>query len=296
MSIITAEGLPSANKLKQEGIEVFSDETEIKPLRPLSVVVVNLMPLKEITEQQILRLIGGSPLPVDIEFVYMSSYSSKNVSQDHLKTYYKTFEEIKDKKFDGLIITGAPIEHLAYEDVVYYEELSALTKWSETHATKRFFICWGAQFALHYYYGVEKYTLPEKLFGIYKYKVDEADYPIFTGFNDFYQVPVSRHTQIDDEVVQQTENLLTLTSNTEFGSDIIQSRDEKDLFILGHLEYDRYSLEKEYKRDIGRWKDIQLPANYYPEDDASQEPILSWRSHANLLFRNWLTELNKSVQ
>lgn len=292
MPVRVSRDLPVSKDLQDEGLEVIFDGDDFQQnMRPLRLAILNLMPKKQETELQLLRLIGSSPLPVDVDFLHTGSYQSKNVSLEHLDAYYKVLDEVKDDDYDGLIVTGAPIEHLAFDDVTYYDELVDIMEWSTDHVKSRFFICWGAQFALGYYYGIEKVGLPQKLFGIYQYQTIERSNPYVRGFNDSYFVPVSRHTTMDREAIENEPALQVLTTSSTLGPDLITSADQCDLFIFGHLEYDRYTLESEYKRDKGRGKDIAVPKNYYPNDNPDLEPEVTWRSSADLLFNNWMNEM-----
>lgn len=291
MPIKVVQGLPVAEKLKQEGVNVMFEERALNQnIRPLRIAILNLMPTKETTEIQLLRLIGGTPLQIEVDFLHTATYASKNVSEHYLEKYYKTFGEIKDQYFDGLIITGAPVEQMLFEQVAYYEELIKILKWSETNVFSRFFICWGAQVALNYYYGIEKIDLDEKLFGVYKYQVTQPDSPYLRGFDDFYSIPESRHTTLNIEQIEKQKELIVLTERNDLGPDLVSSRDNRDLFIFGHLEYDRHTLELEYQRDVKAGLAIQVPENYYPDDEPEKEPILSWRANAYNLFSNWINE------
>lgn len=291
MPIKVVQGLPAAQKLLDEGVHVIFEERALKQnIRPLRIAILNLMPTKETTELQLLRLLGGTPLQIEVDFLHTESYQSKNISTHYLETYYKTFEEIKDEYYDGLILTGAPVEHIPFEQVAYYEELTKIIKWSEEHVYSRFFICWSAQFALNHYYGIEKINLEEKLFGIYSYKVIEPESPFVRGFDDFYSIPESRHTTMDAKQINSIDDLIVLSQREDLGPDLLSSIDQRDLFIFGHLEYDRYTLEHEYKRDINEGLEINVPENYYPNNDASEKPRVSWRSNAYNLFSNWVNE------
>lgn len=291
MPIKIVEGLPTGDKLIAEGVNVIYEERALRQdIRPLRIAILNLMPTKEATELQLLRLIGGTPLQIDVDLLHTSSYQSRNVSSQHLANFYKTFAEVKDEYYDGLIITGAPVEQLAFNEVDYCEELADIIKWSETHVFSRFFICWGAQFALNYYYDIEKIPLESKLFGIYNYKVLETEHPYLRGFNDTYAIPESRHTTLNTAQIEQEPNLKILTANGALGPDLVATLDQRDLFIFGHLEYDRHTLELEYQRDVNKGLQIDVPENYYPADNPEQEPMMSWRSYAYILFGNWINE------
>lgn len=291
MPIKVVQGLPVADILVAEGVNVIQEQRALnQDIRPLKILILNLMPKKETTETQLLRLIGGTPLQIEVDFLHTASYQSKNISSAHLETFYKTFDEVKESYYDGLIITGAPVELMDFKEVAYYEELVEILKWSETNVYSRFFICWGAQFALNYYYGIKKERLSEKLFGVYKYQVIDPSSPFLRGFNDEYTIPESRHTMMNVEQIKQEESLEVLSFDKFLGPDIVSSKDNRDLYIFGHLEYDRYTLQHEYERDKARDLPIKMPKNYYPKDDTNSKPMMNWRSYAYILFGNWLNE------
>lgn len=297
MPIKVAQGLPAIEQLMDEGVNVIRETKALKQdIRPLRIAILNLMPLKETTEMQFLRLIGGSPLQIEVDFLHTQTYKSKNVSSNHLEQFYKTFEEIEDFFYDGLIITGAPVEQIAFEEVDYYDELIKILKWSETNVYSRFFICWAAQVSLNYYYGIEREHLPKKLFGIYSYPLKKPNSPYLRGFDDAYSIPVSRHTTMNETQIEAEKDLVILSKRPDFGPDLVGSVDARDLFIFGHLEYSRYTLELEYQRDKEKGLAIQIPKNYYPEDDYTSKPIVSWRSHAYILFNNWLNETYQNTR
>ena len=291
MPIKIIEGLPVKTKLQQEQVYTIETSRAIsQDIRPLKILILNLMPLKETTELQLLRLLGNSPLKIDIEFLHMSTHQSKNTPTSYLQKFYKTHEEVKDDYFDGMIVTGAPVEKFEFDQVVYINELRAITDWAATHVFSRFYICWGAQFALNHYYNIEKIALTEKLFGVFDYQNDKPEHPYIRGFDDIYQVPQSRHTRIDYTALNDIPDLEILTSNSQLGPDIITSKNQRDIYIFGHLEYDRETLKKEYDRDIESMQDVDIPVNYYPNDNPSENPKFQWRSHGHLLFNNWLNE------
>lgn len=291
MPIKVVQGLPVAENLLEEGVNVIQEKRALNQnIRPLRLAILNLMPTKEATEIQLLRLIGGTPLQIEVDLLHTASYESKNVSVNHLNKFYKTFEEIKDSYYDGLIITGAPIEHLSFQEVEYHEELVEILKWSEDHVYSRFFICWAAQFTLNHYFNIEKVTLPKKLFGIYNFQVVRPSSPYLRGFNDVYSIPESRHTAADAKQIEQEKGLEVLSKDSILGPDIVASSDQRDLYIFGHLEYDRYTLDLEYKRDLAKKEEITAPENYYLNDNPSLEPVVSWRSYAYILFSNWINE------
>ncbi|WP_166627141.1 homoserine O-succinyltransferase [Jeotgalicoccus sp. S0W5] len=291
MPIKIIEGLPVRKQLQQEQVYTIESSRAIsQDIRPLKILILNLMPLKETTELQLLRLLGNSPLQVDIDFLHMSTHKSKNTPTSYLQKYYKTHDEIKDEHFDGLIVTGAPVEKFDFDKVAYINELKKVVDWAQSHVFSRFYICWGAQFALNYYHNIDKLHLDEKLFGIFDYHNVLPSHPYIRGFDDIYQVPQSRHTKINEKQVRAVDDLEILSEHPLFGPDIITSTSQRDLFIFGHLEYDRDTLKKEYDRDIEAGADIQPPYNYYPGDNPKEKPMFQWRSHGHLLFNNWLNE------
>lgn len=289
MPINIPNGLPAKTILESEKIFALEEEIAQKQdIRPLRVVILNLMPKKIETETQILRLISKSPLQVDIDFMMVKGHVSKNTSVDHLVKFYDTFDEIKQHNYDGLIITGAPVEHLPFEDVDYWNELCEIMEWSKTHVFSTIHICWGAQAGLYYHYGIAKKLLDHKVFGIFPQRLcDEYNF-LTNGFDEIHLTPHSRHTAIDEEALSKIETLEILSRSKATGSNIIATQDFHQIFILGHLEYGKETLSQEYFRDLEQGKPIQIPYNYFPEDDPANEPVFSWRSHANLLYRNWL--------
>lgn len=238
-----------------------------------------------------MRLLGNTPLQIEVDLMYTATYEASNTPISHLNQYYKTFDEIKDQQYDGLIITGAPVEQFEYNEVNYIDELKTILDWSQKNVFSRLFICWGAQYALNYFYDIDNYKLEQKLFGIYEYDVLEADHPLLRGFNDTYQVPQSRHTSISIETIQAQKDLRITTKHPKFGPDIITTTDNLDIYLLGHLEYDRETLHQEYQRDKEAGSKIALPENYYPGDDDSKTPKFTWKSNAFLLYNNWLNEV-----
>ena len=257
-------------------------------VRPLEILILNLMPDKITTETQILRLIGNSPLQTNLTFIHPKSHESKNTPKDHLGTFYQHFEAVKDKKFDGLIITGAPVETMEFESVDYWEELKWIMEWSKHNVFSTFHICWASQAGLYYHYGVKKYSLKEKMFGVFPHKVSKNNIKLLRGFDDIFYVPQSRHTEVRGKDIEKISELEILSESTESGVYLVGRKDGKQFFITGHSEYDSNTLKKEYDRDIAKGMDIAVPKNYYPNDDSSKEPIVSWKAHANLLFCNWL--------
>ncbi|MFL2129671.1 homoserine O-succinyltransferase [Ruoffia tabacinasalis] len=292
MPIKIVEGLPIRKELKREQIVTMDESTaRTQDIRPLKILILNLMPKKETTELQLLRLLGNTPLQIEVDLMYTATYEASNTPISHLNQYYKTFDEIKDQQYDGLIITGAPVEQFEYNEVNYIDELKTILDWSQKNVFSRLFICWGAQYALNYFYDIDNYKLEQKLFGIYEYDVLEADHPLLRGFNDTYQVPQSRHTSISIETIQAQKDLRITTKHPKFGPDIITTTDNLDIYLLGHLEYDRETLHQEYQRDKEAGSKIALPENYYPGDDDSKTPKFTWKSNAFLLYNNWLNEV-----
>ena len=289
MPIQIPNDLPAAGILQQENIFVMSHQRAVsQDIRPLEIVVLNLMPTKVVTETQLSRLLGNTPLQVNLELMHMASHQSKNVSQEHLLAFYKTFDELKDRKFDGMVITGAPVEQMPFEEVDYWPELCQIMEWSKTHVHSTFHICWGAQAGLYYHYGVPKYDLEEKLFGVFRHHADYKRAILLRGFDDDFWVPHSRHTTIKREDVEAVPGLKILASSEEAGVYAVMSKEGRQIFVTGHSEYDPETLQKEYLRDKSQGLPIHVPFNYFPDDDDTKEPVVRWRSHANLLFSNWL--------
>ncbi len=289
MPIQIPNNLPAAGILQQENIFVMREDRAItQDIRPLEIVVLNLMPTKIVTETQLSRLLGNTPLQVRVELMHTKSHKAKNTAQEHLLTFYKTFDELKDRKFDGMVITGAPVENMPFEDVDYWQELCQIMEWSKTHVHSTLHICWGAQAGLYYHYGVQKYPLREKLFGIFEHKKDYPLSILLRGFDDTFWVPHSRHTTVKREEIEQIPGLKILSSSEEAGVYAVASKQGRQIFITGHSEYDADTLEKEYLRDKNQGLSIAVPKNYYPNDDDTQKPVVRWRGHANLLFSNWL--------
>lgn len=289
MPITIPKHLPAGELLKQEKIFVMDEErATTQDIRPLRILVVNLMPQKEKTELQLLRLLGNTPLQVNVTFLHTETYVSKNVSQNHLDSFYKTFREVKDEKFDGMIVTGAPVEQMEFEAVEYWEEMKAILDWAITNVTSSLHICWGAQAALYHYYGIDKYPLPTKCFGIFDHIVTDPTVHLARGFNDLFPAPHSRHTGVSREAIEHKQDLTVLAYSNDAGPFIVLSNDAKNIMITGHLEYDAGTLKEEYDRDVAKGLEIDIPINYFPNDDPSNEPVNNWRSHTHLLFSNWL--------
>ena len=289
MPIKIPNNLPAAEVLQQENIFVMHENRAIsQQIRPLEIVLLNLMPTKIATETQLSRLLGNTPLQVHLELMHTSSHVSKNVSQEHLLTFYKTFDELKDKKFDGMIITGAPVELLEFEDVDYWPELCRIMEWSKTHVHSTLHICWGAQAGLYYHYGVNKHPLDEKLFGVFEHRADYKRSILLRGFDDVFWAPHSRHTTILREDVEAVPGLRVLASSEEAGVYVVANKEGQHIFITGHSEYDPETLKTEYLRDKNLGLPIHVPQNYFPDDDDTKDPVVRWRGHAHLLFSNWL--------
>ena len=289
MPIKVPNGLPAVKTLKDENIFVMTHKRAAKQdIRPLKILLLNLMPKKIETETQFARLLGNTPLQVEMEMMYTTSHKSKNTSEEHLLAFYKTFDEIKDNKYDGMIITGAPVENMEFEEVEYWDELCKIMEWSKSHVTSTFHICWGAQAGLYYHYGIHKHPLPKKCFGVYPHKVDYKRSILFRGFDDTFMAPQSRHTTVYAEEIKKVKGLKILASSKETGVYAVSTSKGKQIFVTGHSEYDKDTLKNEYLRDKEKGLEIDLPKNYFPNDDPSKEPIVSWRAHANLLFSNWL--------
>ena len=289
MPIRIPNDLPAAGTLQQENIFVMpQNRATHQDIRPLEIVVLNLMPTKVVTETQLSRLLGNTPLQVNLELMHTSSHKSKNVSQEHLLTFYKSFEELKDRKFDGMVITGAPVEKMDFEDVDYWDELCRIMEWSKTHVHSTLHICWGAQAGLYFHYGIGKYPLPEKLFGVFPHQADYKRAILLRGFDDEFWVPHSRHTTISREDIEAVPGLKILASSSQAGVYAVMNKEGRQIFVTGHAEYDPETLKGEYLRDKALGLPIRVPENYFPEDDDTKDPIVRWRGHANLLFSNWL--------
>lgn len=289
MPINIPEGLPATKKLKEEKIFVMDeDRARNQDIRPLNIAILNLMPEKEKTELQLLRLLGNTPLQVNITFLHTATHVSKNVSKSHLDTFYSTFDDIKHKRFDGMIITGAPIEHLQFEDVNYWPELVEIMEWTKTNVISVLHICWGAQAALYHHYGIDKYELPKKCSGIYSHTLEDPTVKLIQGFEDVFNAPHSRYTQVSLEEIKKHPDLKLLAVSDDAGVFLLKSKDDKHIMITGHLEYDATTLRDEYERDLAKGLDIAIPENYFPDDDPKKEPLNTWRAHTHLLFSNWL--------
>ena len=289
MPVKIQDNLPAIDILAKENIFVMTTSRAAQQdIRPLHIAVLNLMPTKVVTETQLLRVIGNTPLQVEVTLLRTATHLSKHTPLEHLETFYKTFDEIQDTSFDGLIITGAPVEQLEYESVFYWQELTAIMDWAQKHVFSTMYICWAAQAGLFYRYGVDKYPLPSKMHGVFAHRVLNRQAPLVRGFDDVFNAPHSRHTEVRMEDLVRVPELEVLACSDEAGAYLIASRDGKHVFVTGHCEYDADTLKNEYERDRAKGMDMPVPRHYFPDDDPSREPMVTWRSHANLLFANWL--------
>ena len=289
MPLNLPDGLPAIDLLLEENIFVI-DQTraEHQDIRPLKIVILNLMPLKIATETDLLRLLSNTPLQIEIDFLQIEGHTPKNTSQDHLNAFYQTFDQIKSKKFDGMIITGAPVEHLPFEEVDYWEEIREIFDWAQKNVTSTMFICWASQAGLYHHFGIPKYPLGKKMFGVFNHRVTDKKLPLFRGFDDFFRAPHSRHTELKAADFANKPEVQILSVSEEAGVYLAIAGNGKQIFITGHPEYSLRTLDREYKRDSDKGLPIDLPVNYYPGNNPNERPVLSWRSHANLLFMNWL--------
>lgn len=289
MPIKIPNGLPAAETLHAENIfTITKTRAEGQDIRPLRILILNLMPTKIATETQLARLLGNTPLQVEMELIHTKTHESKNTPSEHLLAFYKTFGDIRENNYDGMIITGAPVEHMPFEEVEYWDELCEIMEWSKTHVTSVFHICWGAQAGLYYHFGINKYPLEKKLFGIFPHRVERRSSMLLRGFDDIFMVPQSRHTTVRREDIEKVPELKILASSDKAGIYALMTDRGRQIFITGHSEYDADTLAKEYRRDKSAGLPIDIPENYFPNDDDSREPVVSWRSHANLLYSNWL--------
>jgi homoserine O-succinyltransferase len=289
MPIKIPDHLPAKEILNKENVFVM-DESEAfqQDIRPLRIIILNLMPTKETTETQILRLLANTPLQVEFVLLHPKTYTSKNTSAEHLETFYKVFDDVKHERFDGMIITGAPVEQLPFEEVIYWEELQEIMDWSKQNVTSTLHICWAAQAGLNHHYGVPKYGLDEKIFGVFPHTINRSNVMLLRGFDEVFYVPQSRHTEVRREDIACHEDVEILSESEESGVYIAASKDGRQIFVTGHSEYDPLTLKWEYDRDAKKGLNIAVPRNYYPNDDPTQMPVTQWRAHANLLFSNWL--------
>lgn len=289
MPLNIPDKLPAIELLLKENIFVI-DETRAaqQDIRPLKIVILNLMPLKITTETDLLRVLSNSPLQIEIDFLKIKDHQHKHTSAEHMATFYKTFDDVKSKKFDGMIITGAPVEHLPFNEVTYWDEMREIMDWSLSNVTSSLFICWASQAALYHFYGIPKYSLDHKMFGVFKHRISDRKIPIFRGFDDEYYVPHSRHTEVRAEDIDKVPELDIISRSNEAGVNMVMAKNGRQIFITGHAEYSRLTLDGEFKRDQEKGLPIEVPANYYPDDNPNEKPILRWRSAADLLFTNWL--------
>ncbi len=289
MPLNIPDNLPAIDQLRNENIFVMQETRAIhQDIRPQQIVILNLMPLKITTETHILRMLSNTPLQVEIVLLHTKSHVSKNTPKEHLEAFYKTFDEIRERNYDGLIITGAPIEHLNFEEVDYWEEVSNIMEWAKTHVTSTLFICWAAQAGLYYHFNVPKYPLDQKMFGVFEHTVNNPKLPIVRGFDDIFLAPHSRHTEVRRSDIEKIPQLEIISESEEAGIYIVGTRDGKMVFVTGHSEYDPCTLRDEYVRDLKKGLPIEIPRNYFPSNDPSKPPLVKWKSHANLLYSNWL--------
>ncbi len=289
MPIKVQYDLPARAELEWENIFVIDENrADHQDIRPLDIAIVNLMPLKEDTELQILRSLSNTPLQVNVTFVATSTHESTHTSVSHLNKFYQTFSDIRERNFDGVIITGAPVEQMEYEEVDYWQEICDIMEWTKTHVTSTLHLCWGAQAGLYYHYGIQKHPLQQKMFGVYEHHVKNRKIPLVRGFDDCFMAPHSRHTEVRKEDIEAHPELTILAESEEAGVFLVIAQDGHQIFVMGHPEYDRLTLDKEYKRDKSKGLPIQIPVNYYPQDDDTKKPLLQWRSHGNILYANWL--------
>lgn len=290
MPLRLPDNLPAIELLEKENIFVMDENrAHGQDIRPLEIVILNLMPLKITTETDLLRLLSNTPLQLDITFMKLVSHTPKNTPIEHMRMFYIPFERLRDKRFDGMIITGAPVEQMEYEDVSYWDEISEIFTWAKTHVTSTLYICWAAQAGLYHHYGVPKHNLDRKMFGIFKHHITaETFLPIFRGFDDMFRMPHSRHTEVRREDIVKHKELSIIAESYESGVGIVMAREGREFFITGHMEYNPDTLDKEYKRDMGKRDDVDMPQNYYRNDNPDDGPQVRWRAHANLLFQNWI--------
>ncbi len=289
MPIRIPKNLPAYETLSNENIFIMSDtRADTQDIRTLKIIILNLMPKKIETETQIMRLLSNTPLQVDVELMHVKSHRAKNTSENHLSSFYRTFDEVKNNHYDGLIITGAPVEHLEFEDVDYWQELCEIMEWSKTNVFSTMHICWGACAGLYYHFGIPKYPLKDKMFGIFSHNIERVNSQLLKGFDEGFLAPHSRHTEVKREDILKNPNLEILASSDIAGVHIVANRNGRQYFVMGHSEYDRNTLADEYFRDVKKGLDIKVPYNYFPNDDPSKVPVFKWRCHANLMYSNWL--------
>ncbi len=289
MPLRIPDKLPAIDALKRENIFVMdTSRAHSQDIRPLSIVILNLMPLKITTETDLIRLLSNTPLQMDVTFMKLKSHTPKNTPIEHMMMFYKDFDELKTRKFDGMIITGAPVELMPFEEVNYWDEMATIFDWAKSHVTSTLYICWAAQAGLYYHYGIQKHTLPKKMFGVFRQYVTDPLLPIFRGFDDYFFMPHSRHTEVRRSDIVANKALTLVAESPESGAGIVMARGGREFFITGHLEYSPDTLGNEYKRDMGKRDDVDMPVNYYKDDDPDNPPVVTWRAHANLFFNNWI--------
>lgn len=289
MPLTLPDKLPAIELLKQENIFVMdTTRAASQDIRPLRIAVLNLMPLKITTETDLVRLLSNSPLQIELSFMKVKSHTSKNTPVEHMQAFYTDFEEMRHHKYDGFIITGAPVEHMDFEEVTYWDEMIEIFDWARHNVTSTLYICWAAQAGLYHHYGIPKYPLEKKMFGIFKHRVNNPELPLFRGFDDEFSIPHSRHTEVRREDMERCAELDILAESDESGVSVVMARGGREIFLTGHSEYSPLTLDTEYKRDLGKGLPIEMPKHYYRNDDPSQDPVVTWRGHANLLFNNWL--------
>lgn len=289
MPLRIPDKLPAIDALKRENIFVMdTSRAHSQDIRPLSIVILNLMPLKITTETDLIRLLSNTPLQMDVTFMKLKSHTPKNTPIEHMMMFYKDFDELKTRKFDGMIITGAPVELMPFEEVNYWDEMATIFDWAKSHVTSMLYICWAAQAGLYYHYGIQKHTLPKKMFGVFRQYVTDPLLPIFRGFDDYFFMPHSRHTEVRRSDIVANKALTLVAESPESGAGIVMARGGREFFITGHLEYAPDTLGNEYKRDMGKRDDVDMPVNYYKDDDPDNPPVVTWRAHANLFFNNWI--------
>ena len=289
MPLRIPDKLPAIDALKRENIFVMdTSRAHSQDIRPLSIVILNLMPLKITTETDLIRLLSNTPLQMDVTFMKLKSHTPKNTPIEHMMMFYKDFDELKTRKFDGMIITGAPVELMPFEEVNYWDEMATIFDWAKSHVTSTLYICWAAQAGLYYHYGIQKHTLPKKMFGVFRQYVTDPLLPIFRGFDDYFFMPHSRHTEVRRSDIVANKALTLVAESPESGAGIVMARGGREFFITGHLEYAPDTLGNEYKRDMGKRDDVDMPVNYYKDDNPDNPPVVTWRAHANLFFNNWI--------
>ena len=289
MPILVPKGLPAYKTLKEENVFVMNEQRALKQdIRPLQIAIVNLMPTKEVTETQLIRMLANTPLQVELQLLTMDTHDSKNADKHHMETFYKTYDEIRNQRFDGMIITGAPVEFLPFEEVDYWQELTEIMEYTKKNVFSTLHICWGAQAGLYYHYGIEKFVMPEKLFGVFKHEVRDKKSELTRGFDEEFYAPHSRHTQVRREDILKNHDLKILAESEATGPHIISNKDKRQVFVQGHMEYDRETLKLEYDRDIKKGMDIAVPKDYFRDDDPKKGIVVKWSGHGNLFFANWL--------